>query len=89
MFQTYDSYSAIILCEFPALFGMCMWSEKLKAYKDGFLSSSFSVQPPTTSSSFHLLRIYIYIYIREYKIFIHKRVNCAGIELGRSKKIKH
>ena len=41
MFQIYDFYSAIIFCEFPALLG-CACGEKLKAYKDGFLASSFS-----------------------------------------------
>ena len=55
--------------------GMCMWWEKLKAYKDEFLASLFSLsQPPTTSLVLHLSRIYIlytcihtYIYIYRYK----------------------
>ena len=64
--------------------GMCMWWEKLKAYKDEFLASLFSLsQPPTTSLSLHLSRIYIlytyihtyiYIHIYIYIIFIYKRI---------------
>ena len=73
MFHTYDSYSAIILCEFPALLA-CVCGErsgsgrqKRKGEKDGFLSSSFSLSlfnhPQLPHLSSYREYIYIYIYI--------------------------
>ena len=65
--------------------------EKQKAYKDGFLASSYSLSlsshpqhPPPSIYWEYIYKLFIYIYVEN--IHIQKGENCAGVELDRSKK---
>ena len=73
---TNDSYSAILLCEFPALL-TCICGERNKSHiKTSFsrLHSLYLCPATHHTPSFHLWRIYIQnIHIDNYKIFMYKK----------------